>query len=73
MKRSLDRKMDRILERENSGRIKRESGTARSGKLFAKPAVSSGFYHIHRDTCHVPECAFVYTVQRHQRWTCVIY
>lgn len=34
MKHSLDRKMDRILERENSGRIKRESGTARSGSCL---------------------------------------
>ena len=34
MKRSLDRKMDRILERENSGRIKRESGTARTGSCL---------------------------------------
>ena len=35
MKRSLDRKMDRILERENSGRIKKGIRNRALRKLFA--------------------------------------
>ena len=66
MKHSLDRKMDRILERENSGRIKKGNQEPRAQEAVCQPAVSAGIYHIYRDTCHVPGCAFVYTVQRHQ-------
>ena len=43
MKRSLDRKMDRILERENSGRIKKGIRNRALRKLFANRLSVLGF------------------------------
>ena len=65
MKHSLDRKMDRILERENSGRIKKGIRNRALRKLFANKLSVLGFiiFFVIMFMCSTAP----------PRWTCAIY